>query len=97
MSEQLFKVVFSGELTGEYNEATTRKRFSTLFNIDDERTNTLFSGKETVMRSKISKEDALKLMYKLAEAGCDSYLEEIQTEAAEEETRTAGEAGPPAA
>ena len=85
MSEQLFKVVFSGELTGEYNKATTRKRFSARFNIDEKRANALFSRKDTVMRSNISKDVALKLMFKLAEAGCDSYLEEIQPEAAEEE------------
>jgi hypothetical protein len=96
MSEQLFKVVFSGELTGDYNEANTRKRFSALFNIDEERTNALFSSKDTVMRSNISKDVALKLMFKLAEAGCDSYLEEIQQEAVEEEVESvAEEDGPP--
>lgn len=96
MAEQLFKVVCNGGLTGEYDKATTRKRFSARFNIGGKRTNALFSRKDTVMRSNICKAVAIELMYKLVEVGCVCYLQEIQQEVADEEIgSTAEEAGLP--
>ena len=96
MTEPLYKVVCNGQLTGEYNKATTRKRFSERFNIDEKRANALFSRKDTVMRSNISKDVAIELMFKLTEVGCACYLEKIQQEVADEEIGgTAEEAGLP--
>ena len=93
MAEKLYRVVFNGELTGEFDDITTRKKFSRLFHIDEGRTNALFSGKETVLKSNISKEIAFKFMIALSEAGCESYLEEVQQETAEEvEQETTAEA-----
>ena len=50
-NEQLFRVVFDGSLTGEYDEATAKKRFGRLFHLNDQRVNSLFSGKNYVIKN----------------------------------------------
>ncbi len=93
MSEQLFRVVFDGTMTGEYDEATTRKRFAKLFRLDTKKTAALFSGKEYVIKNNVTEAVAMDFMIKVSEAGCECYVQEMpdENEPDYDEKRKAGE------
>jgi hypothetical protein len=74
---QLFRVTFSGVLTGEYDLAQTQNRFSRLFRIPSEKVKQLFSGKEYTLKNKVSEAVAMKFAIRLAETGCESVIEKI--------------------
>lgn len=80
MSQPLFRVVFDGSLTGEFDVATAKKRFSRLFQLDAKRTEKFFSGKSYVIKNNLPEEDAVNFMIKVSEAGCECYLQEITDE-----------------
>ena len=80
MSEQLFRVMFNGTLTGEFDEETTKKQFARLFSLDQKRVNSLFSGKEYVIKNNVTEEVAMEFLIRLAEAGCESYIQEVLDE-----------------
>lgn len=75
MSEKLYKVIFNGTLTGDFDEATSKSNFAKLFSIDQAKTETLFSGKDWAIKNNISKKAAMNFMITLAETGCESYFE----------------------
>ena len=77
MSEQLFRVVFNGSLTGEFDEATAKKRFGRLFHLNDHRVNSLFSGKNYVIKNNVTESQAMEFMARVAKAGCESSVQEI--------------------
>jgi len=93
MSEQLFRVVFDGSLTGEFDEATTKKRFGRLFRLASQRVNSLFSGKEYVIKNNVTESQAMEFMIKVSEAGCECYVQEMpdEDEPDYDEKRKAGE------
>ena len=80
MSQPLFRVVFDGSLTGEFDVATAKKRFSRLFQLNAKRTEKFFSGKSYVIKNNLPEEDAVNFMIKVSEAGCECYLQEITDE-----------------
>lgn len=77
MDEPLFRVVFDGSLTGEFDEATARQQFARLFRLDTGKAATYFSGRERVLKSGISEPLAMDYMIRVAETGCECYIEEI--------------------
>lgn len=93
MSHQLFRVVFDASLTGEFDEATSKRRFSRLFHLDEKRTETLFSGKDYVIKDNISEAEAMDFMIKVSETGCECYVQEVpdEDEPDYEEKRATGE------
>jgi len=80
MEEELYRVVFAGVLTGEYNLQTTKKRFARLFRLDARRTDVLFSGKEYVVKNNAPEDIAMALAMKISEAGCECYVQVITDE-----------------
>jgi hypothetical protein len=80
MTQPLFRVVFDGSLTGDFEVAVAKKRFSRLFNLDAKRTEKFFSGKSFVIKNNISEEEAMIFMIKVSEAGCECSLQEITDE-----------------
>lgn len=80
MEEELYRVVFAGVLTGEYNLQTTKKRFSRLFRLDARPTDVLFSGKEYVVKNSAPEDIAMALAMKISEAGCECYVQVITDE-----------------
>ena len=77
MADQLFRVIFDGTMTGEFDEATTKKRFARLFRLDAKRTAALFSGKEYIIKNNVTEKVAMDFMIKVAEAGCECYVQEV--------------------
>lgn len=93
MSEELFRVVFDASLTGEFDEATTKKRFGKLFHLDTQRVDSLFSGKEYVIKNNVSESLAMEFMIKVSEAGCECSVQKMpdENEPDYDEKRKAGE------
>jgi len=77
MSQQLFRVVFDGSLTGEFDKATAKKRFSRLFHLDTRKTEMFFSGKDYVIKDNLPETDAMNFMIKVSDAGCECYVQEV--------------------
>ena len=75
MSESLFKVVFSGQLTGEFDAATSRRQFARLFKLPSDKIESLFSGKDYVIKNNVSEEMAMKFAIAIAEAGCETVVQ----------------------
>lgn len=80
MGETRYKVVVSGALTGEFDAETTRGHLAKLFRLDDKRARALLSGKEHVVKNGVSEEVAMNYLIRIAEAGCECYLQEIPSE-----------------
>ena len=75
--EQYFRVAFGGVITGEYDLETTKKRFAKLFRLTAEKTNRLFSGKEYVLKDQVNEEVAMNFAIRIAEIGCECYIETL--------------------
>jgi len=93
MSDELFRVVFDGSLTGDFDLVDSKKRFARLFRLNKKRTEALFSGKEYVIKNKVPEAEAMKFMIRVAEAGCECYIQEVpdDDDLDYEEKRTVGE------
>ncbi len=80
MADEMYRVVFAGVLTGEYDLPTTKKRFGRLFRLNAKRTEALFSGKEYVVKNNVAEDVAMQLAFKISESGCECYVQEITDE-----------------
>ncbi|MBQ75681.1 MAG: hypothetical protein CMQ20_11765 [Gammaproteobacteria bacterium] len=81
MNGELFRVAFRGITTGEYDLANTKERFQKLFRLQPEKVERLFSGKEFIIKDKVSEEVAMHFAIRLAEAGCECYIEALSADA----------------
>ncbi|MDA9366940.1 hypothetical protein OAD96_01425 [Pseudomonadales bacterium] len=77
MDEQRYRVIYSGGLTGEVDEATACQQLAKLFRIDERRARGLMSGREHVIKNDVSESVAMAYLIRLTEAGCESYVQEI--------------------
>lgn len=75
-----YRVVFSGGLTGEFDEAETKARLKKAFKLSDEHLARCFSGKPVTLKSNLGESDAMNFMVKLTEIGCEPWLEELPDE-----------------
>lgn len=73
--EPLVKIVFDGTMTGEFDEATTKKRFRALFRLQNQQVEQLFSGKTYTIKKNLSEADAMQIAIRIADAGCECYIE----------------------
>ncbi len=73
--EELYRVVFSGQITEEFDLKTTRRRFAKAFRLDAKTTKRLFSHSDHVLRSNVTERAATDLAIKLMEIGCECYVE----------------------
>ena len=77
--EQLYRVAFSGNITGEYGLEETKRRFAELFKLPLARAERLFSGKEFILKDKVSEDVAMNFAIRIAEAGCECYIEPVRS------------------
>ncbi len=73
--ENNYRVVFAGDLTGEFDLDTTRRRFSKVFRLDKVKVERLFSGPEYSLKSELTEKQAMKYAMKLAEIGCECWID----------------------
>jgi len=77
VSEELFRVAFSGVTTGEYDLETTKARFQKLFRLAPGKVERLFNGKEYILKFKVDEEVAMNFAIRIAETGCECYIETL--------------------
>ena len=75
--EDLYRVVFSGQITEEYDLETTKSRFAKAFRQDAKKTERLFSGQDHAIKSNVSEQAATEFAIKLLEVGCECYVEHM--------------------
>ncbi len=76
MSDQKnYRVVFAGDLTGEYDLESTRRRFGKVFKLDETKVKRLFSGAEYTIKSELTESQAMEFAMKLAEIGCECWID----------------------
>ena len=75
--EILFRVVFNGRITGEYDLDTTRQHFQSLFRLDEKKVAKIFAAREVILKDSITERVAMNYAIKLAEIGCECYIEEV--------------------
>lgn len=83
-NQRLYRVLFSGALTGEYDLETTKKRFAKRFRLDNSKVDKLFTGKEFVLKDNIEEELAVTYAMKVAETGCECYIENVPNDMSEQ-------------
>ncbi len=78
--QRRFRVVFEGVLTDECSLEDTKHRFGRLVNLKGQRLDRLFSGKTFIIKKDISEDGAMHYAIKIAEAGCECYIEPVPLE-----------------
>ncbi len=72
-----YKIIFSGQTTGEYDISTSKARFARIFKLDEDRIERLFSGKRFTIKKNVSRDEALKYALRISQAGCDCLIERV--------------------
>ncbi len=74
---ELYRVVFSGRITEEFDLATTKKRFAKVFRLAPQKVDKLFSRQDTVLKDNVIEGLAMKFAMKIADVGCECYIEPV--------------------
>ena len=74
MSDQLFEVAFSGQISDGANADEVRVKVAKLFNADEAKLTQLFSGKRIVIKKNIDQATANKYRTALARAGAECEI-----------------------
>lgn len=92
MAEDLFNIVFKGELVRSFDKDTVKKNLGQLFKIDGAKVDALFSGRAVVLKRNLNFENANKYRVAIKKAGARVDVEPVAGE-----TASASEAPPPKA
>ena len=77
MSDDLFEVAFSGQVSDGSDLDNVKARVGKMFNADERKLNKLFSGKRVVIKKNISKETADKYLKAFAQVGAVAEAKSI--------------------
>jgi hypothetical protein len=75
--KETYQVIFSGVTTEEFDLETTKKRFAKYFKLSMKKTERLFSGREHILKSKVSEDEAMRFAVAVATIGCECYIETV--------------------
>lgn len=81
-TEDLYRVVFAGNLTGDFTPEKTRLRFGKVFRLTPPKVERIFDGGEITLKSNMTEDKAMDFAVKLAEIGCETFIELMPTEEA---------------
>jgi len=70
-----YRVVFAGDLTGEYEPDVTKRRFGKVFRLEAGKVKRLFSGVEYTIKGELTEPQAMDFAMKLAEIGCECWID----------------------
>lgn len=84
-AEDLFRVVFAGNITGDFSLEKTKRRFGRAFHLPADRVERIFNGREVTLKSNMNESEAMDFAVKLAEIGCETYIELVPTGNEEEQ------------
>ncbi len=77
MSDQLFEVAFSGQISEGANADEVRAKLGKMFNADDAKLDQLFSGKRIVIKKNIDQATAAKYRTALNRAGAECEVKPL--------------------
>ena len=97
MSDQLFEVAFSGQISEGANLEEVKARVGKMFNADDAKLAQLFSGKRIVIKKNIDQATAAKYKTALNRAGAECEISSTGGEAAPAQPAAATPPAEPAA
>ena len=86
-AEDLYRVVFAGNLTGDYSLERTKARFGKVFRLTPVKVERIFNGKDIILKSNVAEDKAMDFAVKLAEIGCETYIELVPGEDGQDEER----------
>lgn len=72
--KELYQITFAGKILDGFNEAEVRDKVKALFQISDERTESLFTGTTKTLKSGLSHADALVYHERLTKAGAQVQI-----------------------
>lgn len=78
--EELYRVVFAGNLTGDYSLDRTKARFGKVFRLPADRVNRIFNGREITLKSNMTEQKSMEFAVRLAEIGCETYIEIVPSD-----------------
>ena len=81
-TEDLYQVVFAGNITGDFSRERTKQRFGKAFKLPMPRVERIFSGAEITLKKNMTEAKAMDFAVKLAEIGCETFIEMMPTGAA---------------
>jgi len=76
-TEDLYRVVFAGNLTGDYSLERTKTRFGKVFRLTPAKVERIFNGNDIILKSNVAEDKAMVFAVKLAEIGCETYIEVV--------------------
>lgn len=79
-SEDLYRVVFAGNITGDFSLDQTKARFGKAFRLSADKVERIFNGKEVTLKKNMDEDVAMDFAVKLAEIGCETYIEMMPTD-----------------
>ncbi|HIG39306.1 MAG: hypothetical protein ABGY96_07215 [bacterium] len=77
MTDTLHQVRFNARMTGEFSFDITKQRFGRFFRLGEPAVKKLFSGREFVIKTGLSEDNAIKFAMKVAETGCECVIESM--------------------
>jgi hypothetical protein len=80
--EELYRVVFAGNLTGDFPLDKTKLRFGKVFRLAPNKVERIFNGHEITLKTNMPETKAMDFAVKLAEVGCETYIELVPDEEA---------------
>jgi hypothetical protein len=89
MSDQLFEVAFSGQISAGADPQEVKAKVGKIFNADDAKLAQLFSGNRIVIKKNIDQATAAKYQTALNRAGAECEISPLGGEAAAPQTATA--------
>jgi hypothetical protein len=90
MSEELFRVVLTEALTGEFDQSMANRRFAKAFKLDRKPVDVLAQNGEQVIKNNVSESLAMNFMIKVLECGYECYVQEMPEEGLNYEEKPRG-------
>lgn len=75
MTTELYRIVFSGQVTRGSDAAGVRRNLAALFRVDAESVELLFSGRPVILKEGIKAEEAVHYLSILSQAGAVARME----------------------
>lgn len=92
MADDLFNIVFKGELVRSFEIDTVKKNLGQLFKIDGAKVDALFSGRDVVLKRNLNFENANKYRVAIKKAGARVDVEPVSNDVAPEAAKPAATA-----
>jgi hypothetical protein len=88
MKEKKFRIIFKGEILPNANLEEVKQKLAAFYKVDIKEIESLFSGKNFVLKENATLDAAMEYMYQLEQAGALCQLDEMKTESKKDSLTT---------